>query len=145
MPARGSLAQQGPTSGAMLLFNLPLAATENRPLQLHIRGQQDQAIVTLNGAVLDGVEADVLGTGSMMLLMLTLLISPLSTITRQRWFVPLRRWYGVMFAITAFIDATAAAITTNFAGGVFGRLAPVMPSPGERALRITPRSCPGAG
>ena len=48
MPARGSLAQQGPTSGAMLLFNLPLAATENRPLQLHIRGQQDQAIVTLD-------------------------------------------------------------------------------------------------
>jgi len=81
------------------------------------------AIVTLNSAVLDGVEADVLGTGSMMLLMLTLLISPLSTITRQRWFVPLRRWYGVMFAITAFTDATAAAITTNFAGGVFGRLA----------------------
>jgi DMSO/TMAO reductase YedYZ heme-binding membrane subunit len=58
-----------------------------------------------------------------MLLMLTLLISPLSTITRQRWFVPLRRWYGVMFAITAFTDATAAAITTEFAGGVFGRLA----------------------
>ena len=48
MPARGSLAQQGPTSGAMLLFNLPLAATENRPLQLHIRGQQTQAIVTLD-------------------------------------------------------------------------------------------------
>ena len=81
------------------------------------------AIVTLNSAVLKGVEADVLGTGSMTLLVLTLLISPLSTITRQRWFVPLRRWYGVMFAITAFTDATAAAITTEFAGGVFGRLA----------------------
>ncbi len=35
-PARGSLAQQGPTSGAILLFNLPLANTENRPLILHI-------------------------------------------------------------------------------------------------------------
>ena len=35
-PQRGSLAQQGPTSGAMILFNLPLAATENRPLELHI-------------------------------------------------------------------------------------------------------------
>jgi hypothetical protein len=35
-PVRGSLAQQGPTSGALLLFNLPLAATENRPLELHI-------------------------------------------------------------------------------------------------------------
>jgi hypothetical protein len=37
-PARGSLAQQGPTSGAMLLFELPLASTENRPLELHIEG-----------------------------------------------------------------------------------------------------------
>jgi hypothetical protein len=37
-PQRGSLAQQGPTSGAMVLFNLPLAATENRPLTLHIEG-----------------------------------------------------------------------------------------------------------
>jgi predicted small secreted protein len=37
-PMRGSLAQQGPTSGAIVLFNLPLAATENRPLTLHIRG-----------------------------------------------------------------------------------------------------------
>lgn len=43
MPARGSLAQQGPTSGALLLFNLPLAATENRPLELHIEGPYDQA------------------------------------------------------------------------------------------------------
>jgi DMSO/TMAO reductase YedYZ heme-binding membrane subunit len=80
-------------------------------------------IVTLNSAVLDGVEADVLGTGSMLLLILTLLISPLVTLTRQRWFVPLRRWYGIMFALTAFADAAAAGITTSFAGGVFGRLA----------------------
>jgi hypothetical protein len=42
-PARGSLAQQGPTSGAMLLFELPLAATENRPLELHIEGPFDAA------------------------------------------------------------------------------------------------------
>jgi hypothetical protein len=36
-PARGSLAALGPTSGALLLFNLPLADTENRPLELHIK------------------------------------------------------------------------------------------------------------
>src|SRR4051795_9605961 len=42
-PARGSLAQQGPTSGALLLFQLPLAATENRPLELHIQGPADAA------------------------------------------------------------------------------------------------------
>jgi hypothetical protein len=54
-PRRGSLAQQGPTSGAMLLFNLPLADTENRPLTLHIVGPftsgsntQQQAKVTLD-------------------------------------------------------------------------------------------------
>lgn len=43
VPARGSLAQQAPTSGAMLLFELPLAATENRPLELHIEGPFDPA------------------------------------------------------------------------------------------------------
>ena len=42
-PKRGSLAQQGPTSGAMLLFELPLTATENRPLELHIEGDFDAA------------------------------------------------------------------------------------------------------
>jgi hypothetical protein len=42
-PARGSLAQQGPTSGAVLLFELPLASTENRPLELHIQGPFDPA------------------------------------------------------------------------------------------------------
>ena len=42
-PARGSLAQQSPTSGAMLLFEIPLSATENRPLELHIQGPFDSA------------------------------------------------------------------------------------------------------
>lgn len=41
MPARGSLAQLGPASGAMLLFKLPVAATENRPLKLRIEGDLD--------------------------------------------------------------------------------------------------------
>src|SRR3954468_15454667 len=55
MPRSGSLAQQGPTSGAMLLFELPLAATENRPLELHIEGpfnatagKPDEATVVLD-------------------------------------------------------------------------------------------------
>ena len=55
MPARGSLAQQGPTSGAIVLFDLPLAATENRPLELRIQGPFDvatgksaEAVVTLD-------------------------------------------------------------------------------------------------
>lgn len=36
IPRVGSLAQQGPTGGAMLPFELPLEAGENRPLELDI-------------------------------------------------------------------------------------------------------------
>lgn len=76
-----------------------------------------------NSNVLNSIEADVLGTGGEICLFLTLLVTPVITVTRQRWIAPLRRWYGIMFAITAITDATIASITTAFAGGVFGRLA----------------------
>lgn len=36
IPTTGSLADTSPTAGALLLFQLPLAATENRPLELEI-------------------------------------------------------------------------------------------------------------
>lgn len=36
IPAKGSIPQLGPTGGALLLFELPQAATENRPLELEI-------------------------------------------------------------------------------------------------------------
>jgi hypothetical protein len=39
IPEAGSVAQLGPTSGAMLLFRLPLKNTEYRPLELEIHGQ----------------------------------------------------------------------------------------------------------
>jgi sulfoxide reductase heme-binding subunit YedZ len=80
-------------------------------------------VFVANSEVLDKIEADVLGTGGEICLFLTLLITPVITVTRVRWIAPLRRWYGIMFAITAIADATIAAITTGFAGGVFGRLA----------------------
>ena len=38
IPEIGSVAQLGPTAGAMLLFRLPLANTEYRPLELEIEG-----------------------------------------------------------------------------------------------------------
>ena len=38
IPHAGSVADQGPTGGSLLLFKLPLAATENRPLELEIQG-----------------------------------------------------------------------------------------------------------
>ena len=34
------MAQQGPTGGAMLLFDFPLENTENRPLELEITSPQ---------------------------------------------------------------------------------------------------------
>jgi len=42
IPAPGSVAQLGPTAASMLLFRLPLANTEYRPLELEIKGQGDQ-------------------------------------------------------------------------------------------------------
>jgi hypothetical protein len=43
IPQAGSVAQQGPTAGSMLLFKLPLANTENRPLELEIESPFDVA------------------------------------------------------------------------------------------------------
>ena len=37
IPPEGSVAQQGPTAGSMLLFKLPFDVTENRPLELEIK------------------------------------------------------------------------------------------------------------
>ena len=68
-------------------------------------------------------EADVLGTGGEICFFLAVTITPLITLTGQRWLAPLRRWYGIMFAVIGIADATTAAITTDFAGGIFGRLA----------------------
>jgi len=81
------------------------------------------ALVTLNSNTFSVSVDDTLGTGAEICLFLCLLVTPMVTLTGQRWFVPLRRWYGIMMAACAFGDAIAAGITDNFAGGVFGRLA----------------------
>jgi DMSO/TMAO reductase YedYZ heme-binding membrane subunit len=80
-------------------------------------------LLTANGPVMNADEADVLGTSSEINLMITLLITPMVTVTGQRWFVPLRRWYGVMFGVSALTDAISAGIFTSFSGGFIGRLA----------------------
>jgi DMSO/TMAO reductase YedYZ heme-binding membrane subunit len=80
------------------------------------------ADISRKSQLLDLGEASVLGTGTEILLLLTLMITPLVTVTRQRWFVPLRRWYGLVMAATAFFDAANAAVATSFNGGVLGRL-----------------------
>src|SRR5262245_58645985 len=80
--------------------------------------------VNLNAhEVLTNTEADVLGTGGVFCLYIALSITPLITLTGAQWIAPLRRWYGIWFAIIGIADTTTAAITTDFAGGVFGRLA----------------------
>jgi hypothetical protein len=42
IPATGSVAQLGPSAGSMLLFRIPLANIEYRPLELEIRGPGDE-------------------------------------------------------------------------------------------------------
>lgn len=81
-----------------------------------------RAIIELNSNALQNVEADVLGTGSMSLLILTLTVTPMVTVTGQHWFIPLRKWYGVMIAVAATSDATLALFTGLFAGGTFGQV-----------------------
>ena len=81
------------------------------------------ALITLNSNTFSVSVDDTLGTGAELCLFLCLLVTPMSLLTGQHWFVPLRRWYGIMMACCAIGDATAAGITDDFAGGVFGRLA----------------------
>ena len=40
-----------------------------------------------------------------MLLFATLAVTPLVTLTGRRWFVPLRRWYGIVFVFDVILDA----------------------------------------
>jgi sulfoxide reductase heme-binding subunit YedZ len=80
------------------------------------------ALLSLNSNTFAVSVDDTLGTGAEICLFLCLLVSPMVTLTGQRWFFALRRWYGIMMAFTGFGDAIAAGITDNFAGGVFGRL-----------------------
>jgi hypothetical protein len=42
IPEAGSVAQLGPTAGSMVLFRLPLANTEYRPLELEVEGEGDE-------------------------------------------------------------------------------------------------------
>lgn len=67
-------------------------------------------------------EADVLGSAGLFCLFVALSITPIITLTGAQWIAPLRRWYGIWFAVIGIADTTTAAITTSFAGGVFGRL-----------------------
>src|ERR1700689_5578743 len=81
------------------------------------------ALITLNSNTFAVSVDDTLGTGAEICLFLCLLVTPMVTLTGQRWFVPLRRWYGIMFAFSGIGDMLAAGLTDNFAGGFFGKVA----------------------
>jgi DMSO/TMAO reductase YedYZ heme-binding membrane subunit len=100
---------------ALFLLRLPAFV----PLIFIMRGW-----LSLNAkSVLTNTEANVLGTGGEICFFVAVSITPIITLTGARWIAPLRRWYGIMFAVVGIADAITAAITTGFAGGVFGRLA----------------------
>jgi hypothetical protein len=44
IPEAGSVAQLGPSGGSMLLFQLPLENTENRPLELEIEAENGDTL-----------------------------------------------------------------------------------------------------
>ena len=48
IPQTGSLAQQGPTAGAMVPFLFPLEAGENRPLELQIHSGGEEGLIELD-------------------------------------------------------------------------------------------------
>jgi methionine sulfoxide reductase heme-binding subunit len=81
------------------------------------------AFFTMNKNTFGGSVDDTLGTGAELCLFLCLLVTPLVTLTGQRWFVGLRRWYGIMMACCAIGDAIAAGLTDNFGFGFFGVVA----------------------
>jgi DMSO/TMAO reductase YedYZ heme-binding membrane subunit len=72
---------------------------------------------------LTNTEADVLGSAGVFCFYIAISITPLITLTGAQWIAPLRRWYGIWFAVIGIADTTTAAITTDFTGGVLGRLA----------------------
>jgi DMSO/TMAO reductase YedYZ heme-binding membrane subunit len=82
-----------------------------------------QALATGNGNTPHQAGNDVLGTGGALLLFAMLAITPLRTLTRRQWFVPLRRWYGIVFAFNIFVDAIMASNDTAFNGPVGAKLA----------------------
>jgi DMSO/TMAO reductase YedYZ heme-binding membrane subunit len=100
---------------ALFLLRLPAII----PLIFTLRGW-----LSLNEKLsLTNTEADVLGTGGEYCFLLAVSITPLITLTGQRWFAPLRRWYGVMFAVIGLLDSITASITGAFSGGPIGRVA----------------------
>jgi hypothetical protein len=48
IPEAGSINQLGPSGGALLMFEIPLDATENRPLELELVGDEETKVIELD-------------------------------------------------------------------------------------------------
>jgi sulfoxide reductase heme-binding subunit YedZ len=79
-------------------------------------------ITTTGANTIQGAIDDVLGTGAEWSLFISLLVSPMMTITGWRWIFPLRRWYGIMMAFDGIIDGIGAGIEDTFQGGFIDKL-----------------------
>jgi hypothetical protein len=90
-------------------------------------------------------EADVLGTGGVFCFYIAISITPLITLTGAQWIAPLRRWYGIWFAIIGICDSTTAAITTGFAGGGVRPTRRAHLPPGRANHHHPGPPCPGHG
>jgi len=100
---------------ALFLLRLPALI----PILFTLRGW-----LSLNEKLsLTNTEANVLGSGGELCFFLCVTITPLMTVTGQRWFGPLRRWYGIMFAVIGLADSITASIVGKFSGGPIGRVA----------------------
>jgi DMSO/TMAO reductase YedYZ heme-binding membrane subunit len=80
------------------------------------------SLLTLNENTMSVSVDDTLGTGAEVCLFLCLLVSPMVTLTGQRWFFPLRRWFGIMMAASAIGDTIEAGLTDSEAGGFLSRI-----------------------
>ena len=48
IPEAGSVNQLGPSGGSLLMFEIPLEATENRPLELELEGEEETKEIELD-------------------------------------------------------------------------------------------------
>ena len=70
-------------------------------------------------------DADVLGTGSLLIFLSMLAVRPLARVCSAQWLMPLRWWFGVVFFANACVDLVVASIVSgqDFRGGFLSRVA----------------------
>jgi DMSO/TMAO reductase YedYZ heme-binding membrane subunit len=80
------------------------------------------ALFTLNTTTFATSVDDTLGTGAEINLFMCLLVTPFMILTGERWFFPLRRWFGILMAVCAFGDGISAGLVDPFFGNFLEKL-----------------------